>query len=766
MGIFNTSARHSAGHGQFLNLLKASFLSSYVAIRRKLPYSFRAYIRAFLQCCTNGRLSLRAECCASTAIELRGTDSNVCVPVLNTLSNSFHIVTFPIMSRQEAPASWAAYERGGRQGSTDSRASVTFDEESQHHHRSVDRRRLHPSNGQENGSQQLRHRRSSLADRVHAMRQAGGPNSFDNFARSWQRAAGFFEVTPVRQSFRVAEEQSDPEYQRGEVDTSPTAQRSLLRQQFETGENGSPEDVFDETEDDQTTPKAQTRAVSEASQVSEQSPLLRERASRLSKDNIFSIEPQLASPFGGSYGTTWGSLASRVNEPSMRHAGRLFREQQMKGVSAPDKEREPLLVKQVQEDYGKVVNVVVGQSTLPQTIFNSVNVLIGVGILALPLAMKYAGWIPGMIFFAFAAITTSYTAKILAKCADVDSSLITFADLAYVSFGQSARIGTSILFSIELLGACVALVVLFADSLDALIPGWGTAEWKVVCGIILVPLGFVPLRLLSFTSIVGILCCFGIVVAVIADGLIKPHQPGSLREPAHTYLFPANWATLPISFGLLMSPWGGHAVFPNIYRDMRHPYKYRKGVNITYIFTFLLDVLMAVVGLLMFGDGVMDEITKNVVITKGYPHWISIFVVVCVAIIPITKVPLNARPIVSTIELSLGLDSRTMADSVALTGLSGATRGIMKVTVRILCTAVFVVLAILVPQFDRIMSLMGALAGFTICIVLPCGFHLKLFGKELSRWHKAMDWTLIVVSSVLALVSTAFNFIPREKLGF
>lgn len=180
----------------------------------------------------------------------------------------------------------------------------------------------------------------------------------------------------------------------------------------------------------------------------------------------------------------------------------------MKGVTEPEQEREPLLVKQVEED-GKIINVVVGQSTLPQTIFNSVNVLVGVGLLTLPLAFKYSGWVIGIVFLAFAALTTCYTAKVLAKCLDVDNSLITFADLAYVSFGNKARIAVSLLFSLELLAACVALVVLFADSMNDLIPGWGVIAWKVVCGIVLIPLVFMPLRLLSFTSILGVLSCFG-----------------------------------------------------------------------------------------------------------------------------------------------------------------------------------------------------------------------------------------------------------------
>jgi vesicular inhibitory amino acid transporter len=466
----------------------------------------------------------------------------------------------------------------------------------------------------------------------------------------------------------------------------------------------------------------------------------------------------------------------------MRHAARLFTEQQVKGVTDPDRGREPLLVKQVEEE-GKTYNVVVGQSTLPQTVFNSVNVLVGVGLLSLPLGFRYSGWIVGSLFFIFSVVTTQYTAKLLAKCLDVDSTLITFADLAYVSFGHSARIATSIVFSLELIGANVALIILFGDSLDALIPGWGITitGWKVVCCIILMPLAFLPLRLLSFTSILGILCCLGskfscqlwcsslmapaVIVAVFTDGLIKPHQPGSLRDPATTYLFPQSWLTIPLSFGLLMSPWGGHSVFPNIYRDMRHPYKYRKAVNVTYVFTFIVDLGMAVVGLLMFGDLTRDEITSNILLTPGYPKAISIFIVVAIAIIPLTKVPLNSRPIISTLEILLGLDARALSPSPRLHGMSGFTRGILKAAIRILTTVLFVGVAIVFPSFDRIMTLLGAVCCFTICLIMPLSFHLKLFGKEISRAEWWMNLVLIVVCTIMAVVSTVFACLPKKMLG-
>jgi vesicular inhibitory amino acid transporter len=214
-----------------------------------------------------------------------------------------------------------------------------------------------------------------------------------------------------------------------------------------------------------------------------------------------------------------------------------------------------------------------------------------------------------------------------------------------------------------------------------------------------------------------------------------------------------------------MSPWGGHSVFPNIYRDMRHPYKYRKAVNITYVFTYFLDLGMACVGILMFGDSVRDEITSNIFLTEGYPPTISIFIAICIAIIPLTKVPLNARPIISTLEILCGLDSRAVGHSGGMLGMSGMNRGILKIFLRVMTTVVFVLIAIVFPSFDRIMTLLGSVAGFTICIILPLAFHLKLFGKELGFKEKLLNWVLIVISMVMAIVSTVFACLPSAVLG-
>jgi vesicular inhibitory amino acid transporter len=339
--------------------------------------------------------------------------------------------------------------------------------------------------------------RSSHSININALTQVGGLNSIENFARSWQRAAGFPEITPsisLLPDLGQADDIGAPE-RSGEA-SYPEHHRSLIRQGVEREGAAVAPTIDEESElgDDQEYDLSR--------QITSTSRNEQENA-------IIDQAPYLASSYASSYGGIYGSLSSRVNDSSMLHAARLFQEQQLQGAQAPDKETETLLVKRVEREDGRVVEVVVGQSTLPQTVFNSVNVLIGVGLLSLPLGLKYSGWLIGMIFLCSCAIVTKYTAGILAKCLTTNDSLVTFTDLAYVAFGTKGRLITSVLFCLELVGACVALVTLFADSLDAIIPGWGIVEWKIVCGLIVIPLSFVPLRLLSFTSVLGIISCFG-----------------------------------------------------------------------------------------------------------------------------------------------------------------------------------------------------------------------------------------------------------------
>jgi solute carrier family 32 (vesicular inhibitory amino acid transporter) len=130
----------------------------------------------------------------------------------------------------------------------------------------------------------------------------------------------------------------------------------------------------------------------------------------------------------------------------------------------------------------------------------------------------------------------------------------------------------------------------------------------------------------------------------------------------------------------------------------------------------VIDAAVAVVGYLMFGDGVRDSVTNNVLRVNEYPAVLKILLVVFIAIIPLTKIPLNAQPIISTMEVVAGVRQQVVADNEVLVGRSSQFRGFAKIGIRLMTLFVFLVISILFPAFDSIMAFMGSALCYTICI--------------------------------------------------
>ncbi|KAK5468036.1 hypothetical protein LTS15_001009 [Exophiala xenobiotica] len=653
---------------------------------------------------------------------------------------------------KHVPSTWAAYERG-RASSFDSLESLPENEQQNTFLPATPPR--HESVRGSHDEPQLR-RKSSLGKRFDSLRSLGGPNSIDNFAKSLKRAAAFREITPVRRN-SISFGEGEHEEAGSPEQSSAAPNRSLLRQQLQ----------------DYHLADGNEAAVQEGAETStEESRLLPMQSRQSMKSTSDSIAADTLAP-PSMLGTSYGSISSRLTATARQRASILIQEHEeasKRALSHPEEikdEPHRTLEREVLPT-GEVIERYAGESTVPMTIFNSTNVLIGVGILALPLAVRYSGWVLGLTFLTLAALSTCYTAKLLAKCLDTNSASTTYGDIAFLALGSWGRNFVEALFILELTAANVALVILFGDSMNSLIPSIGVSEWKAILALGLIPLNFVPFKTLSFSSVIGIFCCFGIITIVFADGLIKPKSPGSLREIAKTYAFPENWRTVPLSLGLFMAPWGGHSVFPAIYKDMRHPQKYGRALRYTYIFTYGLDLTMAVLGYLMFGDKVRDEVTSNILRSTAYPQALSAIVVVLIAIIPITKIPLSNRPMMDTLNKKFYIDLRQMDPKARMHSEKSLKHRAARGSIGILVNIIILGIAIGFPDFDSIMALMGSALCFTICIILPVSFYLKIFSSEESAidiFERILGWFLVIVCIILAIFGTVFAILPKETIG-
>ncbi|KAG0739348.1 hypothetical protein G6F57_003181 [Rhizopus arrhizus] len=380
------------------------------------------------------------------------------------------------------------------------------------------------------------------------------------------------------------------------------------------------------------------------------------------------------------------------------------------------------------------------KSTFLQSIFNSINILLGVGILALPLGFKSAGWLIGLLTFCFCFGLTNYTAKIVIKCLSIHPDSKTYGDMGAYTFGLRGRVFISFLFLTELITCSIALVVLLADGISSLFPTLHVIWIRLLCFMILTPTLFIPVRHLSYTSLIGIMSILCLLCVILYDGLTKPNAPGSLMEPADTRMLPARWLDVPLSFGLIMAGFAGHAVFPTIYHDMENPKEYKRMVNSTYLTVAAVYLTVAVTGYLMFGSATLQEITLNLMAVADYNQPLNRFAVCWVALNPIAKYGLTLHPVL-------------LSWQTVLPHRFGALASVCLTTLMLAC------LVFLLPNFDRVISLLGAFFSFFISAIFPLVCHIKLFRQTMPRWELWINHLLLVLASFMAITGTIKSFI-------
>ncbi|KNC96117.1 uncharacterized protein SPPG_08505 [Spizellomyces punctatus DAOM BR117] len=406
-------------------------------------------------------------------------------------------------------------------------------------------------------------------------------------------------------------------------------------------------------------------------------------------------------------------------------------------------------------------------STFAQTVFNAVNVLMGIGILSLPFAFRITGWVVGGILLTLCCLMTHHTARLLAKCLDYSSPLpqikvpgeqltlfpsfrrrpTTYGDIGELAYGSRGRNFISVLFCVELMAACVALVILISDSITALFPEWHHVVVKSVAVGLIIPMTYpTSLRWASYGSLLGVVALSNLMIIILYDGLTTVETPGSLIHPAVTRIWPENWETVPLAIGLIMAGFCGHSVFPNIYRDMTEPEKYNNMLNVSYVVATIMYIFIAACGYLMFGDFTMPEITQNLPQVPSYNHILTSVTLWLTAINPLTKFPLNVNPINVQIEHSL--------HAVFPTYVLYPLPILHRVLLRSFTSLLILIIAILFPTFHSIMSLMGSLFAFSVCVVFPGMCYLKLFGPLLGAKEWAMEMGVVAMGVGLGTIGT------------
>ncbi|KAJ3014512.1 hypothetical protein HKX48_005107 [Thoreauomyces humboldtii] len=400
-------------------------------------------------------------------------------------------------------------------------------------------------------------------------------------------------------------------------------------------------------------------------------------------------------------------------------------------------------------------------STETHTILNSINLLMGMGILTLPYAMSLCGWVVGISLLILFPLLASTTAKILVKCMEVRPTMLpifspggssngirepstptlgpqnphksmSYGDIAQTAFGPRGKTFVSALYIVELFAACTALVILVADSLHALYPQFSLQTIKLgVAACMVVTTWFRTVSMLTYASFVGVVAIVNLLFIIVFDGVTNPTRPGSLLDPAETDMWPRSWQNVALAVGIMFVGFDGHAVLPTIYRDLKTPTAFPFCINVTYVTITALYLTVSVSGYLMFGNTILPEITQNLPTIPAYNPALNQLTVYLVALNPLAKYALTIRPVHSSLE-------------------HWTTSHWQRIIVRTLLTLLVLGTTLAVPSFDRVMGLIGSAFSGSVAVIVPCACYAKLFWRGVGSGRKAL--TVLGLTSGVTIV--------------
>ncbi|KAI8030753.1 Amino acid transporter AVT1J [Camellia lanceoleosa] len=172
-----------------------------------------------------------------------------------------------------------------------------------------------------------------------------------------------------------------------------------------------------------------------------------------------------------------------------------------------------------------------------------------------------------------------------------------------------------------------------------------------------------------------------------------------------------------------------------LYTSMSNKNEFSKVLLLCFIFSTIIYASMAIFGYLMFGSKVESQITLNLP-TKKISSKVAIYTTL---VNPIAKYALMVTPIVNVIENLFPYYNRRPTSLL----------------IRIILVISTVIVALAIPFFGYLMSLVGAFLSVTASILLPCVCYLKVSGTyQRFGLEMAIIGGILLVGILIMIIGT------------
>jgi amino acid permease len=386
--------------------------------------------------------------------------------------------------------------------------------------------------------------------------------------------------------------------------------------------------------------------------------------------------------------------------------------------------------------------------------FHSVCAVVGAGVLGLPYAFRYLGWIGGLFSLTVLFCVSLYTSYILSELhEDGNVRLNTYREIGQYVWGETRGWWAVAPVQFTLMaGLCITYSVTAGQSMKGIASSDcsgadcqdGIGAWIVLFGILQVFLSQVPdFHSLWWVSLLGGVMSIG-YCTIAAGGSIAAAVQGT--DDVDGAMTNTTSSTADDVFGVMNAlgsvafTFGGQAVVPEIQATLAVPPRsslsMMKAIGVSYIVVFLTYYSVGISGYAAFGAAVEPDILLSIKKPQVLVDIADVMVVLHVA----AGYQVFAMPLFDVFE------------DFVRSKLSKRPRPVvLRLCVRTLFVFFTTFIAILVPFFDDLMGLIASIGLMPITFILPPLLWIS------SRRPTGIElWVNVVIaagSSLLALVA-------------
>lgn len=374
----------------------------------------------------------------------------------------------------------------------------------------------------------------------------------------------------------------------------------------------------------------------------------------------------------------------------------------------------------------------------------------GSGVLALPRAIVDSGFI-GLVLLIVFCFNAAYGGVRLGNCWAIveerfpehrKSTRNPYAIIAQKAVGSWGSIVVSYCIKITLFGAGTVYLLLAAEIIQELlisiIPAMSSCSYFIIISICLIP----PMWLGSPKefSLVGmgailttVMACILIFVQILIDGQNSNFKVEHKIHGFHDFF---------LAFGTLLFAFGGASTFPTIQNDMEDKNQFTKSVSIAFFIILLLYLPVSAGGYFVYGELVGSNIILSLSKTSLVfasnilmaAHLIFAFLIV-------------VNPVCQEFEETFKIPKYFNWKRCLL---------------RTLIVVIMIAIGESIPQFGKILSLIGGSTITLLTFVFPPYFYMKLCAKISDDWElrhiplheKIYMWELIFIGLIGGCAST------------